>query len=104
MARARAKPEEAARESTRVEFKEQLDPADGGDWCEVIKDIVAIANSGGGSIVLGIKNDGTPSGWIPPNFSPSIMRRSWTRSLAIQVSNSVNSRSANPTALENESL
>jgi predicted HTH transcriptional regulator len=65
MARARAKPEEAVRESTRVEFKEQLDPADGGEWCEVIKDIVAMANSGGGSIVLGVKDDGTPSGWNP---------------------------------------
>jgi len=65
MARAQVKPEEANRESARVEFKEQLDPADGGEWCEVIKDIVAMANSGGGSIVLGVKNDGTLSGWNP---------------------------------------
>lgn len=65
MPRTRQSPENAARESTRVEFKEQLDPKERRDWCEVIKDIVAIANSGGGSVVLGVKNDGSPSSWDP---------------------------------------
>jgi len=38
----------AKRESKSVEFKETFDPTSPGDWCEVVKDIVAIANSGGG--------------------------------------------------------
>lgn len=34
-----------------------------GDWCELIKDIVAMANSGGGRIAIGANDDGTPSGY-----------------------------------------
>lgn len=33
-----------------------------GEWLEVIKDIVAFANSGGGTILFGVKDDGSPSG------------------------------------------
>jgi len=33
-----------------------------GDWCELVKDIVAMANSGGGALVIGIRDDGKPSG------------------------------------------
>ncbi len=53
------------RESRELEFKEQFDPEESGGWCELIKDIVAIANSGGGRIIVGIKDDGQPSGWDP---------------------------------------
>jgi hypothetical protein len=53
------------KESKRVDFKEVLDLGKAEDWCEIIKDIVAMANSGGGSILLGVRNDGTTSGWNP---------------------------------------
>jgi hypothetical protein len=53
------------RESKRSEFKAQMDVTSSADWCELIKDIVAMANSGGGSIVLGLENDGSASGWDP---------------------------------------
>jgi hypothetical protein len=33
-----------------------------GDWLEIIKDIVAFANSGGGTILIGVNDDGSPSG------------------------------------------
>jgi hypothetical protein len=53
------------RESKSVDFKEQMDVSRPADWCELLKDIVAIANSGGGTIVVGLKNDGSPSDWDP---------------------------------------
>jgi predicted HTH transcriptional regulator len=49
------------RESKHVDFKEAFDPDSRGDWCEILKDVVAIANSGGGVIVIGLKNNGTPA-------------------------------------------
>lgn len=52
----------ARRESKTVEFKESFNPADAGEWCELLKDIIAIANSGGGSIVIGLDNRGFASG------------------------------------------
>jgi len=59
------KAKNAKRESKRVERKEKFDINQTGDWCEIIKDIVAMANSGGGCILVGVKNDGTLSGWDP---------------------------------------
>lgn len=53
----------AQRESKYVDFKESCDVESVEMWCEIIKDIVAMANSGGGLIVFGVKNDGTPSGF-----------------------------------------
>ncbi len=58
LARAKA----AKRETKRLEFKEQFDVKGDRDWCEIIKDIVAIANSGGGLILIGVRNDGSASG------------------------------------------
>jgi hypothetical protein len=52
----------ARRESRQVEFKGSFDVRSTPDWCELIKDIVAIANSGGGIIIFGLKSNGTPSG------------------------------------------
>jgi len=52
----------AKRESKHVEFKQNFDPNLPGDWCELIKDLAAIANSGGGIIVFGLDNFGTPTG------------------------------------------
>ena len=50
------------RESKYVDFKEQFFPDEAKDWCDIIKDIVAMANSGGGIIIIGLKNNGSPSG------------------------------------------
>jgi predicted HTH transcriptional regulator len=50
------------RESRAVEFKEQFDPSDSRQSLELLKDIVAIANSGGGTIAIGIDNAGRVCG------------------------------------------
>ena len=50
------------RESKYIEFKEAFDPNSAADWCEVIKDIVAIANSGGGILIFGLDSSGAPTG------------------------------------------
>jgi hypothetical protein len=52
----------AKRESRQIEFKSTFDPTAGADWCEITKDIVAIANSGGGIIVFGLGSNGSPTG------------------------------------------
>jgi hypothetical protein len=52
----------ASRESKRIEFKRSFETSAAGSWCELIKDIVALANSGGGIIVIGLENNGKPSG------------------------------------------
>lgn len=56
---------QAKRESKRVEFKESVDVSSAGEMCELLKDVVAMANSGGGVILIGLKNDGTISKWDP---------------------------------------
>jgi len=52
----------AKRESKYVDFKRRFDPDSVGEWCEIIKDIVAMANTGGGVILIGLENGGEPSG------------------------------------------
>src|SRR2546426_6979595 len=64
MARRRHKAKDE-REARDLELKEQFDPDQPGEWCELIKDIIAIANSGGGRIIVGVKDNGQPSGWDP---------------------------------------
>lgn len=51
----------AKRESKYIDFKRSFDPESMGEWCELIKDIVAMANTGGGAILIGIENNGDPS-------------------------------------------
>ena len=51
----------AKKESKYIDFKEKFDIDSQRDWCEIIKDIVAMANSGGGIILIGVKNDGMSS-------------------------------------------
>ncbi len=51
----------AKRESRQLEFKESFDVGSRQEWCEIIKDLVAIANSGGGVIVFGVNNRGEPT-------------------------------------------
>jgi len=48
-------------ESAEQDFKAEFNPDVTGDWCELIKDIVAMANFGGGRILVGVNDDGTPS-------------------------------------------
>lgn len=49
-------------ETNNVDFKSLFDVSALRDWLELIKDIVAFANSGGGFILVGLENDGAPSG------------------------------------------
>lgn len=51
----------AKRESKYVDFKRSFNPASAGEWCELIKDMVAMANSGRGVILIGLDNGGVPS-------------------------------------------
>ena len=55
------KVEDAENESAELEFKAEFDPTAPQDWCELIKDVVALANSGGGIIIFGVNDDGTPA-------------------------------------------
>jgi hypothetical protein len=55
--------ENAKRESKYIEFKREFDVNSPAAWCEVIKDIVAFTNSGGGIIAFGVNNDGSNSGF-----------------------------------------
>ena len=55
----------AKRESKYIDFKSSLDFNESHSWCEIIKDIIAMANSGGGLILIGLNNNGTPSGFDP---------------------------------------
>lgn len=52
----------ARRESKYIDFKGAVDFASPGAWQEIVKDIVAFANSGGGAIAIGLDNSGSPTG------------------------------------------
>jgi len=49
-------------ETATLDLKSGFDSSNNGDWCELLKDIVAMANSGGGRIIIGLNDDGSPSG------------------------------------------
>jgi hypothetical protein len=51
----------AKRETRSLDFKERFDPDSTADWTELVKDFMAMANSGGGLIVVGVCNDGSPA-------------------------------------------
>ena len=57
------KARDAKRESKYIEFKSEFNPNSKQDWCEIIKDITAIANSGGGIILFGVDNKGIPTSY-----------------------------------------
>jgi hypothetical protein len=42
----------AKRSSKRVALKEDFDSGAAGDWLELVRDVAAIANSGGGIVVV----------------------------------------------------
>jgi predicted HTH transcriptional regulator len=48
-------------ESNAVDYKAFFDVASSSDWIEIIKDVVAFANSGGGVMIFGISDDGSMS-------------------------------------------
>jgi hypothetical protein len=48
-------------ESASLDFKSRFDPESKQDWCELIKDMVAMSNSGGGTIIVGVDDDGNLS-------------------------------------------
>jgi len=52
-------------ETATLDLKREFDPASAGQWWELIKDIVAMANSGGGRIIVGLDDDGIPSDFSP---------------------------------------
>jgi hypothetical protein len=52
----------ADQELQNVDFKESFDVNSKAEWCEILKDIVAMANSGGGVLIIGVKDNGDPSG------------------------------------------
>jgi hypothetical protein len=58
----------ASRESKGIAFRRAVVEADPGDRLELLKDVAAMANSGGGVIVVGLAHDGKPSGWDPAPF------------------------------------
>jgi predicted HTH transcriptional regulator len=39
-------------ETADVDFKSAFDATSAGEWLEIIKDIVALANSGGGLLII----------------------------------------------------
>ncbi len=53
--------ENSDKENKFVDFKSELDTTSALAWCEVAKDLIAMANSGGGILVFGVNDDGTHS-------------------------------------------
>ncbi|MCK5108342.1 MAG: putative DNA binding domain-containing protein, partial [Methanosarcinales archaeon] len=45
-----------------IDFKDGFDIDSEKDWCDIVKNSVAMANSGGGIILIGAGDDGVPSG------------------------------------------
>lgn len=54
---------QATQESETLDFKKSLNVESKGEWLELIKDMVAMANSGGGIILVGLLDNGEPSGF-----------------------------------------
>jgi hypothetical protein len=70
---------EKTSESKEIEFKSSFDPKDELHVLNIVREIVAIANSGGGYIVFGVDNSGNPTGddlkilqWDPAKITDQI--------------------------------
>lgn len=77
----------ARRESKYVDFKSTIDVASTADWCEIVKDVVAMCNSGGGVIVFGLDNKGNPAGFDPApilEIDPAVITDKVSRYTGIQ--------------------
>jgi predicted HTH transcriptional regulator len=57
------------RESAKLDYKLTLDLSDTAHKVEVAKDLVAMANTAGGYVVLGVRDDGTMAGLAPQDIS-----------------------------------
>ncbi|MFC1731278.1 helix-turn-helix domain-containing protein [candidate division KSB1 bacterium] len=68
------------KESKSLDFKREFNPSSASGWCEIIKDVIAMANSGGGIIVFGVKDDGSHS-----NFNKEIILNIDTADLADKI-------------------
>jgi hypothetical protein len=83
----------ASRESKHIEFKSSFDKNMGEHWCELVKDIAAIANSGGGVIIVGVNNRGEPveadlSGMLeldPADVVNKVDRYTGTHSIEVEI-------------------
>ncbi|MDZ7693966.1 MAG: ATP-binding protein [Balneolaceae bacterium] len=49
----------AKTETEEIDFKESFDNSSTQDWCEIVKDLVAISNSGDGAIIFGVTDNGS---------------------------------------------
>src|SRR5258708_5891198 len=58
----------AKKEGRQIDFKERFDSTSAIDWSNIIKDIIAMANSEGGVLLFGIADDGQHS-----NFNKQII-------------------------------
>jgi hypothetical protein len=58
-------------ETAGFDFKEAFDPSSKQDWAEIVKDIVAMTNSGGGIIIFGLDDNGRPTGNAVPHIDPA---------------------------------
>lgn len=58
----------ATRETKDIEFKSEFNVTSNQDWCEIIKDIMAMTNSGGGVIIFGLDDAGNPTGYDPSHL------------------------------------
>ena len=66
---------DAANETAAVDFKASLDVDNKGQWLEVLKDLVAMANSGGGLILIGLDDAGIPTGFdVAPILNYDVSR------------------------------
>ncbi|MFA6165178.1 MAG: ATP-binding protein [Gemmatimonadaceae bacterium] len=52
------------RESAKLDYKESYDPTDRGAKVRIAKHVLAMANTAGGYLVLGVRDDGTPVGLL----------------------------------------
>lgn len=52
-------------ETQEVDFKSTFDDSSPSGWCELVKDVVAMANSGGGVVLIGLDDNGSPSPTAP---------------------------------------
>ena len=50
----------ATRETRTIDFKSGFETTKTRDWCELVKDILAFSNSGGGVVVVGVNGGGSP--------------------------------------------
>ncbi|MDD5720837.1 MAG: ATP-binding protein [Candidatus Pacebacteria bacterium] len=51
------------KENKFLDFKSGLDVTSTRDWCELTKDVIAMANTGGGIIVFGVDDGGSSNGF-----------------------------------------